>query len=147
MGNVQALANYVPAAWRAYQHLEQIQSLQQRAQPHIQALLALAPEAQRLYTAIFPDAPRPQPAVGAPRPDLPLQPPAPKRIGISVKHLQEMLNHFGANLKVDGDYGQATHAAIKKYQQDNGLEPDGWAGTITLHHLYKRIQNEAEAKK
>ena len=137
---LQALANYIPAAWRAYQHLEEIQSLQQRAQPHIQALLAMAPEAQRLFADIFPDAPKvPSPVVVAP--------PANRKraVGVSVKHLQEMLNHFGANLKVDGDYGDATHKAIKKYQQDNGLEPDGWAGNITLHHLYNRIEQEAKA--
>lgn len=140
MSNVQALANYVPAAWRAYQHLEEIQSLQQRAQPHLQALLALAPEAQRLYKDIFPDVPQAQPL-----PTVVAHPADRKRaVGVSVKHLQEMLNHYGANLKVDGDYGDATHRAIKKYQQDNGLEPDGWAGNITLHHLYNRIEREAK---
>lgn len=139
MSNVQALANYVPAAWRAYQHLEEIQSLQQRAQPHLQALLALAPEAQKLYKDIFPDVPQAQrPAAVAP--------PAERKraVGVSVKHLQEMLNHYGAGLKVDGQYGPATHRAIEKYQRDNGLEPDGWAGNVTLHHLYNRIEREAK---
>ena len=65
-------------------------------------------------------------------------------MGVSVKHLQEMLNHFGANLKVDGIYVDATHKAIEKYQRDNGLEPDGWAGNITLHHLFNRIEREAK---
>ena len=142
MSNVQALANYIPAAWRAYQHLEELQSLQQRAQPHIQALLALAPEAQRLFAQIFPDAPQPQ--HGGPVPAPVLAPPAKKRVGVSVKHLQEMLNHFGANLTVDGKYGDATHKAIEKYQRDNGLEADGWAGNLTLNHLYHRIEREAK---
>ncbi len=147
MSNVQALANYVPAAWRAYQHLEEIQALQQAAQPHLQALMGMVPEAQRLYKAIFPDSVQAHPVNYKP-PPLPTEPAAKKRIGISVKHLQEMLNHFGAGLTVDGKYGDATHKAIEKYQRDNGLEPDGWAGNVTLHHLYNRIQNEAahEAK-
>lgn len=143
MSNVQALANYVPAAWRAYQHLEEIQALQQQAQPHIQALLALAPAAQRLYQEIFPDAQQ------GPSAQPPLAAPAERKraVGVSVKHLQEMLNHFGANLKVDGIYGDATHKAIENYQRTNGLEPDGWAGNVTLHHLFNRIEREAKGTK
>jgi murein L,D-transpeptidase YcbB/YkuD len=142
VSNVQALANYIPAAWRAYQHLEEIQALQQQAQPHIQALLAMAPEAKRLYAEIFPDAPVPD-LPQAPHPPTPPAQPR-KRVGVSVKQLQEMLNHFGANLKVDGQYGDATHKAIEKYQRDNGLTVDGWAGNETLHHLFNRIESEAK---
>ena len=144
MSNAQALANYIPAAWRAYQHLEEVQSLQQRAQPHIQALLALAPEAQRLYQEIFPDAQK-APPLQLP----PVAPPAERKrgVGVSVKHLEEMLNQCGANLKVDGIYGDATHKAIENYQRGNGLEVDGWAGNITLHHLFNRIEREAKGTK
>jgi peptidoglycan hydrolase-like protein with peptidoglycan-binding domain len=143
MGNAQALANYIPAAWRAYQHLEEIQALQQAAQPHLQALMGMVPEAQRLYKTIFPEAVQAHPTNYVP-PKLPEQPAAKKRIGVSVKHLQEMLNHFGAHLKVDGVYGENTRKAVEQYQRDNGLEPDGYAGNITLHHLFNRIEREAK---
>ena len=50
----------------------------------------------------------------------------------SIKWLQESLNSLvDAGLKVDGDYGPATKAAVKKFQQQFGLTVDGWAGAIT----------------
>lgn len=49
----------------------------------------------------------------------------------SIRWLQESLNKLGANIDVDGDYGDATKWAVKKFQQDNGLEVDGWAGVET----------------
>jgi peptidoglycan hydrolase-like protein with peptidoglycan-binding domain len=127
VSNVSALADYIPAAWRAYQHLGEIQNLQQRAMPHIDALLALAPEAQRLKDAIMPSAP------SVPK----------KGKGINVRQLQEMLNHYGAALNVDGRYGDATHAAVEHYQRIRGLTVDGWAATETLDDLFGRIHHEA----
>ena len=49
--------------------------------------------------------------------------------GNSVKALQELLNKSGANLKVDGIYGPATEAAVRKYQKDNGYQQNGQVGT------------------
>jgi peptidoglycan hydrolase-like protein with peptidoglycan-binding domain len=55
-----------------------------------------------------------------------------------VKWVQQSLNVLrNAKLDVDGDYGDKTKAAIKKYQQDKQLEPDGWVGVITLAELEK----------
>jgi len=132
MSNVSSLAEYIPDAWRAYQHLGEIRSLQERAQPHIQALMMLMPEAQALYAQIFPElvkvSSHPPPAQG-----------------ITVRQLQEMLNHYGANLTVDGVYGKATHEAVEAYQRGNGLVPDGWAGSKTLDHLFHKVSTEAAA--
>lgn len=128
--NVNALAQYIPDAWRAYQHLGEIRSLQERAMPHIQALMALMPEAQRLYATIFPELQK-----------APVHPPP--MTGITVRQLQEMLNHYGANLKVDGSYGPATHKAIENYQRGHGLTVDGWAGAETLDHLFSKVSHEA----
>lgn len=46
--------------------------------------------------------------------------------GEDVKHLQELLG-----LKVDGDFGPKTDAAVKKYQEDHGLLADGVVGPKT----------------
>ena len=45
--------------------------------------------------------------------------------GIAVIELQKMLNKNGANLLVDGDFGAKTEAALKAYQQKQGLSVTG----------------------
>lgn len=56
--------------------------------------------------------------------------------GEDVKKLQQSLNDRGANLDVDGIYGEKTRSAVRGYQQSNGLAVDGIAGSETLGHLY-----------
>ena len=56
--------------------------------------------------------------------------------GEDVKKLQQSLNDRGANLDVDGIYGEKTRSAVRSYQQSNGLAVDGIAGSETLGHLY-----------
>ena len=51
--------------------------------------------------------------------------------GSSVTELQKLLNNNGYNLSVDGDFGAKTQAAVKDYQQKNGLAVDGIVGTNT----------------
>lgn len=128
--NIQALADYIPAAWRAYQHLGEIRALQARAAPHIAALGDMAPEAKQLYSTLFPQDKLEEPAT-------------PPKKSINVKQLQEMLNHYGAHLKVDGIYGDATHKAVEAYQRGHGLTVDGWAGAETLDHLFGQVYQEA----
>lgn len=48
--------------------------------------------------------------------------------GPQVQTLQGRLNAHGAALKVDGDFGQITQDALKKFQSDNHLTADGIAG-------------------
>ena len=43
----------------------------------------------------------------------------------AVAGLQQLLNNRGYRLAVDGHFGAATEAAVKAYQQDNGLVVDG----------------------
>ena len=45
--------------------------------------------------------------------------------GPEVKQLQELLNANGANIKVDGEFGAKTQAAVEKYQRANGLTVNG----------------------
>jgi peptidoglycan hydrolase-like protein with peptidoglycan-binding domain len=51
--------------------------------------------------------------------------------GPAVKFLQEQLNQRGAGLGADGDFGAATQAAVKKFQQKQGLQVDGIVGPKT----------------
>ena len=58
--------------------------------------------------------------------------------GSEVKTLQELLKNNGyADLAVDGDFGSKTQAAVKDYQQNNGLSVDGIVGTNTWGALTK----------
>lgn len=59
--------------------------------------------------------------------------------GTEVKELQQALINAGYNVGstgADGIYGSNTEAAVKQYQQDNGLDVDGIAGEQTLGKLY-----------
>lgn len=51
--------------------------------------------------------------------------------GHAVRDLQAALNRHGAGLYIDGDFGAATEAAVKAFQQQAGLVVDGIAGTKT----------------
>ena len=59
-----------------------------------------------------------------------------------TKSLQDDLNKLGANpaLVADGIYGNATKAAVTKFQTDHGLEADGWAGPQTLPAIAKVVK-------
>ena len=53
--------------------------------------------------------------------------------GTNVKRLQEFLNWcINAKLSVDGSFGPATLAAVKKYQKTYGLVVDGFFGKNSL---------------
>lgn len=59
-------------------------------------------------------------------------PPASQYPQYSVEWLQESLNTLdNAGLEVDGDYGPLTKEAVGKFQEQHGLEPDGWCGVQT----------------
>jgi len=55
--------------------------------------------------------------------------------GSDVKELQHLLNHHGANLKVDGDFGPKTESAVRGFQRSHGLESDGVVGAKTAAKL------------
>lgn len=52
--------------------------------------------------------------------------------GSAVRDLQQKLNVTGANLVVDGWYGEATAKAVEQYQQQQDLPKTGYAGERTL---------------
>lgn len=55
--------------------------------------------------------------------------------GIRVADLQRMLNFRGESLTVDGAFGRATAAAVKRFQTRNYLVSDGLVGPSTLAAL------------
>ncbi len=55
--------------------------------------------------------------------------------GQAVRQLQQQLNRAGAELYVDGHFGDATEAAVRAYQRRVGLVADGIAGPKTLATL------------
>jgi peptidoglycan hydrolase-like protein with peptidoglycan-binding domain len=53
-----------------------------------------------------------------------------------VTELQSLLNHHGAELAVDGDFGPLTEAAVRDFQAEKGLLIDGIVGPQTKSALY-----------
>lgn len=54
--------------------------------------------------------------------------------GTQVKNLQKFLNWYGGyNLEVDGDLGSKTRAAVRDYQDKEGLAVDGLFGKASLN--------------
>ena len=56
--------------------------------------------------------------------------------GDDVANLQTALKNAGYNIDVDGSFGPQTLAAVKSYQQANGLDVDGMVGPQTTAALY-----------
>ena len=57
--------------------------------------------------------------------------------GSDVTELQKLLNNNGYKLDVDGIFGDQTQAAVREYQQKNGLDVDGIVGNNTWGALTK----------
>jgi hypothetical protein len=69
--------------------------------------------------------------------------------GSLVKELQEKLialNYSCGGHGADGDYGQATEDAVRKFQRANNLDPDGVAGPKTLEVLNKKSVAKNQVK-
>ena len=67
--------------------------------------------------------------------------------GDEVKKLQQSLINAGYDLGsagADGIYGEKTQAAVKQYQQANGLAVDGIAGNNTLGKLYSTASTQQQ---
>ncbi|WP_144121120.1 peptidoglycan-binding domain-containing protein [Catellatospora sichuanensis] len=79
----------------------------------------------------------PKPSKPAP----PWKPPATVKKGAKgalVRTLQTRLNVFGHKLRVDGDFGNLTQIAVKRFQKAKKLTVDGIVGPKTWAKLYNR---------
>jgi peptidoglycan hydrolase-like protein with peptidoglycan-binding domain len=56
--------------------------------------------------------------------------------GDKVRTLQTQLNVNGAQLTVDGEFGNKTDAAVRAFQTANGMTVDGMVGPATANMLY-----------
>ncbi|WP_051900092.1 peptidoglycan-binding protein [Streptomyces aureus] len=59
--------------------------------------------------------------------------------GGCVTELQSLLNHHGADLAVDGDFGPLTDSAVRDFQAEKGLSVDGQVGPNTKAALYGAV--------
>lgn len=64
--------------------------------------------------------------------------------GENTRHMQIILNKDGYGLKVDGDFGYGTLAAVKAFQRSQGLKADGFVGPATQTAL-QRLEKRAYA--
>lgn len=60
--------------------------------------------------------------------------------GPAVTDLQKLLNAHGFHLRVDGDFGYITEAAVKEFQSQRGLRIDGIVGPKTQMALKTTLQ-------
>jgi len=62
--------------------------------------------------------------------------------GERVFNIQYLLNQrIGAGLALDGQFGPATNAAVRKFQAGSGLQVDGKVGPLTWAKLIIQVQN------
>ncbi|MBR0141464.1 MAG: RICIN domain-containing protein [Ruminococcus sp.] len=68
--------------------------------------------------------------------------------GIYVKWLQyaldNVLGYSTGNYGIDGDFGNATDSAVKKFQEDNNLIVDGEVGADTINRIVELIAEKNE---
>ena len=67
--------------------------------------------------------------------------------GTKVKKLQQALKLRGYySGPIDGDYGEATEAAVKAFQKAKGMSRDGIAGKSTIYYLFGEKAANADEK-
>lgn len=103
-------------AYRAFEHRDEIAYLAGRLQPYIDMIEADAPDLLPRIGALFKAV---------------LPPDGTPTKTYDVKWVQRALNILGAHLAIDGDYGESTKAAVRTFQEQHGLDVDGWVGLKT----------------
>lgn len=62
-----------------------------------------------------------------------------------VKLIQEALRKDGQEIRPDGEFGDITTTAVKRFQAAHGLEVDGWVGPDTAAELDKVLASPAKS--
>src|SRR4051794_16698853 len=85
---------------------------------------------------------------------LPLTPPAksvfsvrPGDAGWFVYAIQVSLGELGYTVAADGDFGQQTVAAVKAFQAQRQLYPDGVAGPVTQSRIVNTLAELVESQR
>jgi peptidoglycan hydrolase-like protein with peptidoglycan-binding domain len=122
--------DWVNIAFKVFANREKIFDMFQQIKPLIPQITKVAPKVGELMQEIDPSL------MNAPQ------------TSFSVEWMQESLNKLtdDVDLVVDGDYGEMTREAVRKFQEQNGLTADGWAGIQTCVEIYKKMQELQEAK-
>jgi peptidoglycan hydrolase-like protein with peptidoglycan-binding domain len=60
--------------------------------------------------------------------------------GLNVEAIQYLLNQSGADVVVDGDFGDQTDAAVRAFQAKKGLAQDGKVGPLTWAALWVTVR-------
>lgn len=121
------LFKLLPLVFRLMELMPKIREAMAVGTPVIQLLLKLAPDVIPIFQGVgrelFPKLAE----------DLAVEAGAQKLYDqVRVRWIQESMNALGYGvLRVDGDYGQKTKDAVRKFQEKHGLEADGWAGKVT----------------
>jgi murein L,D-transpeptidase YcbB/YkuD len=122
------IGDIIGIGFRVISHRDEIMQVWDKVAPMIRGASNIAPEIKALIEKVAPDVLNERTASplarGAAAPGDPQN--------FSIAWLQQALNTIDdAGLEVDGDYGEATRAAVVAFQQRHSLEADGWAGAGT----------------
>jgi peptidoglycan hydrolase-like protein with peptidoglycan-binding domain len=97
-----------------------------------------------------PPAPKPQAPAPAPKPQESAPPLLTVKRGSNapgVEAVQYLLRHHGADIVIDGDFGDQTEGAVKDFQEANGLTVTGTVNEKTWRALWVTVkrgdQNDA----
>lgn len=121
--------DWLPIIWRAFGARAEIARLLQVLRPTIVEFRKVAPDVVVLSRSIL----------GQIKPEAQILFDQEVKEKHDVYWLQKQLIALeGERLEVDGQYGEATKEAVKRYQQKWGLVVDGWAGVNTMAHIYAR---------
>jgi peptidoglycan hydrolase-like protein with peptidoglycan-binding domain len=129
---VASFTDIVGIGLRIVSNREKIAQMWDQVAPVVREVTKIYPQIKQLVDTVAP-------GVTASTPSIP--PPS-----FSVQWLQEALNKVdNSGLEVDGDYGEATRAAVAEYQRDHPpLEVDGWAGVATQASIYEVLQKRSK---
>ena len=127
--------NWVSFAFKMLANRDKIAQLWEQLKPIIKESQSRLPQVNQLLQEIDPSLAE---QVQEGRETIQQQPDT----SFTVEWMQESLNKLsGAELAVDGDYGEQTRAAVRAFQEEHDLDPDGWAGIQTCVKIYQELQN------